>query len=311
MSSPDRIALDRRVREEWSLSWNDARERIRSGKVTVDGQVWTDPQEAVRPKQVLAFHPNAPRPRLVALRERRRDLVVHVDSHIVVVNKPEGVSTIPYDDEHAAAEFTLDAMVRELLMEMPGARGRRAELGVVHRLDKGTSGLLVFARTVAAKQHLSQQFRQKTTKRRYLALAHGKVEETTFRSYLVKDRGDGLRGSLRGKAAHRMEGQLAITHVEPLEYFPLPSDCTLIACRLETGRTHQIRIHLSESGHPLLGEPVYRRDFQGDWLKASRLMLHAEQLGFIHPATERPVAFDCEPPPAFVEALEHLRRRST
>src|SRR5262249_24736641 len=131
----------------------------------------------------------------------------------------------------------------------------------VHRLDRETSGLMVFARTHAAERILAQQFREHATHRRYLAIVQGRVEAQTIRTRLLRDRGDGRRGSTNLPNV----GKEAITHVKPLEYLPLPrgqgrgegAAYTLIQCKLETGRTHQIRIHLSEQGHPVCGEKVY------------------------------------------------------
>ena len=140
-------------------------------------------------------------------------------------------------------------------------------------------------------------------RREYVAIVHGVFStETTFRTYLIPDRGDGLRGSARTR--HR-EGQLAITHVRPLQIL---ADATLIACRLETGRTHQIRIHLSEAGHPIVGEPVYIRGFRGTRHAAQRTMLHARELGFVHPATDEEVVFSDEPPEDFRKVVESLSR---
>src|SRR5262249_7446653 len=123
----------------------------------------------------------------------------------------------------------------------------------------------------------------------------------THRSYLVDDRGDGLRGSAPPGVR---EGQLAVTHVRPVESL---HGATLIECKLETGRTHQIRIHLSEAGHPLVGERVYVRDFKSTLIPAPRLMLHAAELGFIHPDREEPMRFREEPPADFRETLARLR----
>ena len=139
-------------------------------------------------------------------------------------------------------------------------------------------------------------------RRVYVAIAHGDVPQKTFRSYLVENRGDGLRGSLRPDE-RAMEGQIAITHVEPLKRFV---GATLVACRLETGRTHQIRIHLSEAGHPIVGEAVYVRKFQGTLIKAPRLMLHAKELGFVHPRTNEMMVFEQEPPQDFESILAQL-----
>jgi len=141
--------------------------------------------------------------------------------------------------------------------------------------------------------------------RRYLAIVHGELtRKITYRTTLVEDRGDGLRGSAESS---RIGGQLAITHVEPLE--PL-AGATLVAIRLETGRTHQIRIHLSEAGHPLVGESVYIRNYRNPRIAALRTMLHAAELGFVHPATEKLVEFRRPPPNDFATLVSALARKA-
>jgi 23S rRNA pseudouridine1911/1915/1917 synthase len=188
-----------------------------------------------------------------------------------------------------------------------GERGGRPSLGIVHRLDKETSGVMVFTRTWLAKQSLTQQFREHTVLRRYLALAAGDVATQTIRSDIHADRGDGLRGSLpRGRRGSPGQGQRAVTHVRALEKL---DGATLVECRLETGRTHQIRIHLSESGHPLVGERVYIRGFAGPLIDAPRLMLHAAELGFVHPATEREMRWEQPLPDDMQAVLARLRGR--
>ncbi|WP_437635191.1 RluA family pseudouridine synthase [Sorangium sp. So ce854] len=305
----DRRPLDGAIRALASVSWSDARRLIETGKVLVGSAVATSPRRRVLGGERIEVRLRAPRPETVRRRKLEGDLVVYADASVVVVNKPAGVSTVPYGDEDPAEQAaTLDALVREVLAHRDRLRGR-APLGVVQRLDKGTSGLLVFARTLAAKKHLAQQLRVRSMHRQYLALAHGAVSRGTHRSYLVEDRGDGLRGSAR---EGRREGQLAVTHVEPIEVLRGPEGeaavATLVACRLETGRTHQIRIHLAEAGHPLVGEAVYVRDFRGPRIPAPRLMLHAAELGFDHPADDRPMRFEAPPPPDFAEVLERLRQ---
>jgi 23S rRNA pseudouridine1911/1915/1917 synthase len=238
---------------------------------------------------------NAPKPKRAELGAER---MMYVDAHVVVVSKPAGVSTVPYEEGERGA---LDERVGAFLSKRDKSRLRPA-LGVVHRIDKETTGLVVFTRTWLAKQRLAAQFRAHTVHRRYLAIAHGDVRTRTFRSHLVEDRGDGLRGSSR----HRGHGQLAVTHVERLEAL---DGATLIACRLETGRTHQIRIHLSEAGHPLVGERVYIRGYDGPRIEAPRLMLHAAELGFVHPATERPMRWEDPMPRDMRAVLDRLRRR--
>lgn len=298
--------LDGVVRALFGGSWNAARARIERGKILVDGAAVTDPRFVPRPGAEIRLDASAPRP------PRDDDLpddaVVHLDAHLVVVDKPAGVSTVPFEP---GEKGTLDERVRRWLSRRARAEGRpipgRPALGVVHRLDRDTTGLLVFTRTWLAKQDLARQFRNHSVRRRYLALARGDVAAQTIRSHIVADRGDGRRGSVeaaaRGRSLRPDQGRFAVTHVQPLERL---RGATLVACRLETGRTHQIRIHLAEAGHPLLGERVYCPD--GPDLEAPRVMLHAEELGFTHPATGQPVAWRRDPPPDFLEMLERLRR---
>jgi 23S rRNA pseudouridine1911/1915/1917 synthase len=300
--------LDAVVRTLFELSWNEARARIRTGKVAVNGATRTEPLFRVRggADVVLAMHAPRVRPQLLP-----KEAVVFVDGHIVVVDKPAGVSTVPFEEGERG---TLDERVRHWLSHhgSRGGRGPHPSLGVVHRLDKETSGLIVFARSWLANSSLASQFRAHTIERRYLALAHGRVASRTFRSRLIANRGDGLRGSLRG-APGRREGQLAVTHVEALEHLPCGlssagGGATLVACVLETGRTHQIRIHLSEAGHPVVGERVYVRGHAAPLVPAPRLMLHAARLGFDHPKTGERVGWEREPPGDFDETLSRLRR---
>jgi 23S rRNA pseudouridine1911/1915/1917 synthase len=221
---------------------------------------------------------------------------VYADAQVAVVSKPAGLATVPFGDERD----TLDRVVQSLLRKTGRTGTSVAPLGVVQRLDKETSGLVVFARTVPAKRALQQQFRDHTVHRRYLAVAHGAVASTTYRSWLVTDRGDGFRGSTKNVRV----GREAITHVRPLE--PL-NGATLAECALETGRTHQIRIHLSEAGHPIVGERVYVRGYDGPLLAAPRLLLHAAELGFSHPAIDREMDFSEPLPKDMEEAIEKLR----
>ena len=296
---PDLVGspIDSVVRALFAVSWGDARRWIERGKITVDGVAWTDPRKRVGAGASIALTMNAPRPRPAT--DLPEGAIVFVDAQVDVVDKPAGISTVPYDDSETG---TLDERVRAALAR-EGRRGDRAErppLGVVHRIDKETSGLVVFTRTWAAKKSLSAQFRDHTVHRRYLAIAHGEVRAGTIRSHIVQNRGDGLRGSrTRGD-----EGQIAITHVDVLERL---NGATLIACRLETGRTHQIRIHLSEAGNPIVGERVYTRHWDKPEIPAPRLMLHAEELGFVHPSTEREVKWTVAPPADFAQVLARLR----
>lgn len=301
--------LDRAVRALFQVSWGKARAWIAAGKVRVGPDVVTETTSRVRSGASLEVDEAARRPRGADLAD---DQVVFVDSQVVVVAKPAGVSTVPFDDGEVG---TLDERVRAWLARRGLApRGVRPSLGVVHRIDKETTGLVVFTRTWLAKQSLTSQFRAHTVHRRYLAIAHGDVRPGVLRSLLVGNRGDGLRGSAPaarkrglGRAAEgTTDARAAVTHVERLEAL---SGATLIGCRLETGRTHQIRIQLSEAGHPLLGERVYVRGFAGKLLDAPRVMLHAAELGFVHPSTERPMRWEQPMPEDMREVLARLRLR--
>jgi 23S rRNA pseudouridine1911/1915/1917 synthase len=274
-------------------SWNAVRALIESGKVMVDGEVVRAPSHLVRAGGELRVSMRAPRAKGPALPP---DLIVHVDTQVAVVRKPPGISTVPYDESETG---TLSELVEAALRKKGGPH---APLGIVHRIDKDTSGLVVFARTLTAKRALKQQFRVHSVRRRYLALAHGAVAPGTLHSRLVKDRGDGRRGSTENPIL----GREAVTHVRVLEQL---GPATLIECRLETGRTHQIRIHLAESGHPLVGERVYAKTFTGAPIFAPRLMLHAAELGFEHPTTGEPLLFEQPMPEDMRNVLAALRLR--
>lgn len=298
------LTLARVVREAFAdaaLSWNKARDLCRSGRVLVDGRPVRDPEARVAVGASVQVDPTAPRLRKGVLDEAA---LVHVDADVVVVNKPAGIMTVPFEptDRDTLIDLTRAALRRK------GPRGVSPELGIVHRIDIDTTGLVMFTRNLAAKRHLAQQFRAHTVHRRYLALVHGSPIGRTFDSLLVRDRGDGLRGSFGHFRAPRgappPDAQRAVTHVRVVER--LQGAC-LVECMLETGRQHQIRIHLSEAGHPLIGERVYIRDYRGDRIEAPRPMLHARELGFVHPRTGRALRFSCEPPEDFQATLARLR----
>jgi 23S rRNA pseudouridine1911/1915/1917 synthase len=192
----------------------------------------------------------------------------------------------------------------DLLPALIGARNR--PVVAVHRIDRDTSGLVVFARTTAAAEHLTKQFRKHTADRRYLALTRGTPPPGRIESVLVRDRGDGRRGStFKTKAA---DGKRAVTHVKVVEEL---GDFAAVECRLETGRTHQVRIHLGEAGTPLCGEAVYDRRVNAkpvpDGSGAGRPMLHAARLGFVHPESRQTMTWDAKPPEDFAALWAKLR----
>jgi 23S rRNA pseudouridine1911/1915/1917 synthase len=175
-------------------------------------------------------------------------------------------------------------------------------LHVVHRIDRATSGLLAFAKTKRAELGLAAQLRAHTMERMYICAAHGVVTPGRIESNLVADRGDGIRGS----TSHAGQGKRAITHVSVRQAL---RGATLCEVRLETGKTHQIRIHLAESGHPLVGEPVYIRDYAGPLITSPRLLLHAATLGFVHPVTGERISLSSALPADFTSVLDRLALR--
>ena len=284
--------LDRVLREQHAgASWAEVRRLIETGKVSVNGAVERETAVRVPAGARIELRMAAARQRLGP--KLPSGAIVHVDAHVVVVQKPAGISTVPYDENETG---TLDELVRNEL-------GRREPpLGIVHRIDKETSGLVLFARSLAAKLELKNQFRVHSVRRRYRAIAHGAVSDRTIFSRLVQDRGDGRRGSTQNPKL----GRESTTHVFFREAL---AGATFIECRLETGRTHQIRIHLSEAGHPLVGERVYDRNNPHPVIAAPRLMLHALALGFRHPVTKQELDFEQPLPEDMLEVLARLRRK--
>ena len=293
----DGSALAAFVRERLGgKPWRAVKDLIATGKVFVGGVRVTDDGHRVHTGDFVALRVRAPRPRDAQAEVR----IVFEDSQVVIIDKPAGVSSVPYEPRETGTALDLirDAWRRQRRPATDQA------LHVVHRIDKDTSGLLAFAKTKKSERDLGMQFRAHTIERTYLCVAHGSVASGRIESRLVDDRGDGLRGSVR-VGDH---GKTAITHVRALR--PL-AGATLCEVQLETGKTHQIRIHLAERGHPLVGERVYVRDYEARGnrpIPSPRLLLHAATLGFSHPTTHADVSFESPLPEDFQAVLHKLER---
>jgi 23S rRNA pseudouridine1911/1915/1917 synthase len=293
--------LQRRLRLPRRLALSQLARR----QVRINGSPCSSPEWRLRAGQRVEVAQPAAEPvpdqPLIAIR--------HVDESIVVVEKPAGLTTMRHEGE--AAEFGargrryLPQTLADLLPGLLAARnrGKPVRVRAVHRLDRDTTGLVVFARNPEAEAHLGGQFREHSIDRVYLAVVRGKAVAARIESWLVRDRGDGRRGS--GAPG---EGQRAVTHVEVAE--PL-GDFTLVRCRLETGRTHQVRIHLGEAGTPLCGEKVYDRPLRGPFVRDTsgfgRPALHAATLGLTHPATGERLAWASELPDDMAQLVRRLR----
>ncbi len=220
--------------------------------------------------------------------------VLHEDDHILVIDKPAGLVV------HPGSGNWQGTLLNALLHHAPQlAAIPRA--GIVHRLDKDTSGLLVVAKTLEAQTDLVRQLQARTVKRHYLALAHGIVARDG-----VIDAPIGRHPVQRTKMAVVGHGRAARTHYHVLERF---AHATLLECALETGRTHQIRVHMAELGHPLVGDPVYgpRRKAQALLASLPRQALHAWRLALVHPATRNEMGWEAPLPEDFSQLLARLR----
>jgi 23S rRNA pseudouridine1911/1915/1917 synthase len=304
------------LRARLNLPWSKAKKLVESGQVRVAGQKVIDPAHRLKlGKRVEVQAASAPsksqKPARARLAEAPKydgpmPVLVYSDDSIAVVDKPAGLTTMRHPDE--AEEFGdrgkkfLPVTLADLLPAMLGRPGKPVH--AVHRIDRDTTGLVVFARTRPAEAHLTEQFKAHTTERRYLALVRGRPKAGTIESHLVRDRGDGRRGS-----STTGEGQRAVTHVKVVEQL---GDFALVECRLKTGRTHQVRIHLGEAGWPLCGERVYDRPVHGapvpDGSGARRPMLHAARLGITHPATGERMSWESPVAGDFEELMERLRK---
>jgi 23S rRNA pseudouridine1911/1915/1917 synthase len=279
------------IKAKAEVAWSVAKRHVTTGKVFVDGARITEVDHRLAPGQLVKLEMAAPRPR----DPQREGVLVYDDAHVVVIDKPAGISSVPYEERETGTAMDL---IRGAWRRM-GKPATSVPLHVIHRIDRATSGLLAFAKTKRAEVGMAAQLRAHTMERMYICVAHGVVTPGRIESNLVADRGDGLRGS----TSHAGQGKRAITHVSVRQ--PLRG-ATLCEVRLETGKTHQIRIHLAESGHPLVGEPVYIRDYGGALIHSPRLMLHAATLGFEHPVTGERVSLSAPLPPDFTSVVDRL-----
>jgi 23S rRNA pseudouridine1911/1915/1917 synthase len=271
---------------------------IADGRVQVDGAAAVARQR-VRAGQRVVLRPAPPEPSVA----RAQDLplsIVHEDADVVVVSKPPGLVV------HPAPGHADGTLVNALLhhVDLSGLDDPTRP-GIVHRIDRDTSGLLVVAKTVAAREALVERFRQHTIEREYVAIVLGHVaDKRTYDTMHGRHPRDRKRFSSRLR-----QGKRAVTHVERIERLHAAS---LVRCQLETGRTHQIRVHLADDDHPVLADDLYGRKSRDPRVREAaeaigRLALHARVLGFPQPSSGEPLRFEAEPPDDFVRALELLR----
>lgn len=282
--------LDKACSEIFSdYSRSQIKQLLDGGNITVNGKT-EKAKYKVKSGDVIRLE--EPETKTLELRPENIPLdIVYEDDDVIVINKPQGmvVHPAPGHDEHT--------LVNALLYHCPlSTINGTFRPGIVHRIDKDTSGLLMVAKNDKAHQSLAKQLKDKTNIREYVALVHGRIaeDEGTINAPIGRSLKD------RKKQAVVKDGRNAVTHFEVLKRY---RDYTLVKCILETGRTHQIRVHMKYIGHPLVGDPLYGPK---KTIKGNGQFLHAGKLGFVHPTTGKLLIFEAPLPKIFQECLEKL-----
>ena len=272
--------------------WQDL---IKQGQVWVDGRIQKS-RYILCGGEVITFH--IPPPTDAALQPEKIDLqILYEDHDIIAIDKPAGMVV------HPAPGHDTGTVVQALLYHCSDLQGVSGELrpGIVHRLDKDTSGVLVVAKNEQALLHLQRQFKSREVQKLYLALVWGHPEpkEGTVKATIGRSPHHRVR-----MMANPDRGREAVTHYEVSESF---ADVSLVRLKIETGRTHQIRVHMSSVHHPVLGDALYGGARMHEWVKAPRQMLHAHKLTLHHPSNDDCLTFTAPLPPDFRKLLDALR----
>lgn len=283
--------LDKALADLTELSRSQASEQIKAGLVLVNGRA-QKAKYAVKAGDIVTYE--LPQEEILDCPPQDLPLdIIYEDADVAVVNKPQGMVV------HPSAGHPSGTLVNALLFHIKDLSTINGVVrpGIVHRIDKDTSGLLMIAKNDRAHQFLADELKEKKSLRQYLAIVHGN---------LPNDRGVieapiGRSDKDRKKQAVTAKGKPALTHFQVVERL---GDYTLVKLTLETGRTHQIRVHMAYIGHPLAGDPLYAPK---KTLKGQGQFLHAETLAFTHPVTGQLMRFSAEVPAIFQETLEQLR----
>lgn len=285
------LRLDKALSDMTELSRSLANEQIKSGQVLVNGQV-KKAKYTVQEGDVITYQI----PELEVLEYVAEDIpleIIYQDEDVAVVNKPQGMVV------HPSAGHTSGTLVNALMYHIKDLSGINGVLrpGIVHRIDKDTSGLLMIAKNDEAHLALAQELKDKKSLRKYWAIVHGNIPNDRG----VIEAPIGRSEKDRKKQAVTAKGKPAVTRFRVLERF---GDYTLLELQLETGRTHQIRVHMAYIGHPVAGDEVYG---PRKTLKGHGQFLHAKTLGFTHPRTGETMEFTSDIPEIFKQTLEKLR----
>lgn len=298
--------LDKALAEASGLSRERVKALMAEGRVTVSGKPAAGASARTNDGQPFAI--TVPPVADAAAQPQDIPLVIaYEDAHLIVIDKPAGLVV------HPAAGNPDGTLVNALLHHCQGQLsgiGGVARPGIVHRIDKDTSGLLVVAKTTPAHEGLARQFAEHTILRRYLAVCagHPSPRDGTIEGRI--GRSDANRKKMAILHDKSPRGKPAVTHYRTLQQL---DNCTLIECRLETGRTHQVRVHCASIGHPLVGDPVYGRTPKTlrpvlERLGFARQALHAATLGFVHPVTGQMCEFHADLPADMQELIDETAR---
>jgi len=277
---------------EPELSRSTIKKLLEEGKVLLNGKL-VKASHMVKPNDFLEITEIDFSDYEITPKEMDLD-IIYEDDDVLVVNKPSGLVV------HPAPGHYQDTLVNGLMYHMNTLSNINGELrpGIIHRIDKDTSGLLMVAKSNKAHMILAEELKNKETKREYIALVHGVIKNKTgkINAPIGRDKANRLKMTVIAS------GKQAITNFEVLEVF---SDKTLIKCILETGRTHQIRVHLAYIGHPLVGDYVYGAEKSNEFGQ----YLHARTLGFTHPLTKEYLEFSTDLPLQFRQIIDKLRNK--
>lgn len=284
--------LDKALADLTELSRSQANEAIKAGTVLVNGKL-SKAKYAVKEGDVITYE----LPEEEVLEYKAEDIpldIIYEDADVAVVNKPQGMVV------HPSAGHTSGTLVNALMYHVKDLSSINGVVrpGIVHRIDKDTSGLLMVAKNDKAHNALAAELKDKKSLRKYVAIVHGNLPDDRG----VIEAPIGRSDKDRKKQAVTAKGKPAVTRFTVLERF---GNYTLVELQLETGRTHQIRVHMAYIGHPVAGDPLYG---PRKTLKGQGQFLHAKTLGFTHPTTGELVEFTAEEPAIFKETLEKLRK---
>lgn len=300
---PNKVGrIDAWLAEQVEYSRSEVARWCKDGLVLVNGKPCKAALKLKGGERISAEIPEVSRTEILS-EEMELD-ILHMDAEIIVINKPAGLVV------HPGKGNLSGTLVNGIVHLIEKDTGERLRPGIVHRIDKDTSGILVIARTTLALQHLAKQFADHSIERKYWALVWGAVSAGKIDQPLGRDPYNRLRFTVRE------DGKWAVTHYKCLaQGLPLKSReggrVSLVQCQLETGRTHQIRVHMKHIGHSLVGDPTYgRKQSTVAWKpmlkKLTGQMLHAKSLGFEHPNGQR-MKFSVDPPPLFQEMMRFAR----